>query len=108
MNLNKEEQFVLAMISTGILQAAFKQGVISKSLFDIYASTAYSKLGTNSSILSNNYNVDPFKTIRQMDAQKKNFVKSFLLEIIQKVPSCDEAAYYFTYTLEQGGLITNL
>ena len=108
MAFNRTEQFVLAMLAVGILQAGYKEGHISKSKYERYAEEACAKLGTSINITLSGLEVNPFLTIRQMDSRKKNFVKSFLFEVLQKVPDCETATYYVVSTLDQGGLITNI
>ena len=108
MAFNRTEQFVLAMLAVGILQAGYNEGHISKSQYERYADEACAKLGTSISIILSGLEVNPFLTIRQMDSRKKFFVKSFLFEILQKVPDCETATYYVMSTLDQGGIITNI
>lgn len=92
------------MLASGMLQAGYQEGILSKTRFESYIQDVVSKLGTTMAIFSLNLRVDPFLTIRQMDSSKKNSVKSFLYETLQKVPNCEAAGYYFVSTLERSGL----
>lgn len=71
MNLNRTEQFVLAMLALGMLQAGYSEGYISKSQFESYSNDACAKLGTSTNIILLQIDMNPFLTIRQMDSQKK-------------------------------------
>lgn len=108
MNFNLTEQYVLSMLATGILQAGYNEAHLSKTQYELYCNEAYKKLGTTVNIISLKLDADPFMTIRQMDSYKKEYVKVFLFEILQKVPNCETAEYYVMSTLEQGNLITNI
>lgn len=106
MNFNQTEQYVLAMLGIGMLNAGYQEGHISERQLMQYCEEACAKLGTTlNSVYSKKIEVNAFLVIRQMDSQKKNFAKSFLYEMSQKVPKCETAVYYFVTTLEEGGLI---
>lgn len=81
-----------------MLQGGEQEGFISRTQWDDYLDSACRKLGTNTSIISRKYNVDPFQTIRNMSNDKKQFTKNFLLGIMQVVPNSEKAKYYFIST----------
>lgn len=104
MEFSQNEKYVLAMIASGMLAAGYEQGIITENQYEKYSSEACAKVGANNTILLNKLHINPFMTIQNMDSQKKNFVKSFLYQVLEKVPNCDAAAYYFATTLQNSGL----
>ena len=108
MILNQEEKYVLATIGSGMVTAALNEGIISESTYNLYCQQIYYELGTTVDIIFKKLDVDPFMIIRQMDQEKKNFTKKFFVEVLQRVPTCDAARYYFASTLERGGLVTEI
>lgn len=106
MNLTESEKYVLALISAGMLQAGAEDGLISYQQLEIEINRVCNNLGTTMAILGNSQDLDPFAVIRNMNTQKKDFTKSFFYSVLQKVPTCEKATYYFVSTLEQSGLIS--
>lgn len=104
MNFNQSEKYVLAILACGMLQAGYKEGALSRTQFESYLQEAFAKLGTTGAIITMKLDVNPFLTIKLMDSTKKDFVKTFLYDTLQKVPNCETAVYYFASTLEQSEL----
>lgn len=106
MIFSSKEQFVLATISISMFQSAYADHHISEAQCNLYAQQACGKLGATTSIIfsKEGRNINPFEVIRQMDADKKNFVKKFLYDIFDKTKKSDRAAFYFVQTLEKSGL----
>ena len=108
MYFTDSEKYVLAMLASGMLQAGLEDGIITRPQWESSIANVCSQLNTPQSILTTQLNIDPFSTIRNMTMEQKQFVKNFFYGIIQQVPNCEKAIYYFSTTLENSGLTINI